>query len=212
MEMDWSVGEILKALRRPRLEENTLVMLTSDNGPWTSYGNHAGKTPFREAKGTGFDGGIRSACTMRYPGRIKSGTVSSRMFVHDRPAAHRGAASPARALPDNPIDGLDVWDLITDKPGAKNPHDYYAFCTGRTFEGVISGDGHWKLHLPHEYRTLVEAGHDGSAGKYRQEGIELSLFDMEADPYETTNVIARYPEVAARLKAYADEHKRQFYN
>ncbi len=209
--MDWSVGEIMKALRTAKVDDNTLVMLSSDNGPWTSYGNHAGKTPFREAKGTGFDGGIRSACILRYPGRIKAGTVSSRMFgsIDILPTM---AGLAGAALPENPIDGLDVWDLITNKPGAKNPHDYYAFCTNRKFEGVISGDGHWKLHLPHEYRTLIQAGHDGSAGKYRQEGIELSLFDMEEDPYETTNVIARFPEVAARLKAYADEHKRQFYN
>ena len=74
MEIDWSVGEIMKALKSAGVEDNTLVIFTSDNGPWTSYGNHAGKTPFREAKGTGFDGGTRSACIMRYPGQIKAGS------------------------------------------------------------------------------------------------------------------------------------------
>jgi arylsulfatase A len=210
MEIDWSVGEIAKALKSAGVEENTLVIFTSDNGPWISYGNHAGKTPYREAKGTGFDGGTRSACIIRYPGQIKAGSASNRTFcsVDLLPTfTHLAGAAP----PKNPIDGLDLWDLISGKPGATNPHEYYPFCTGRTFEGVISGDGHWKLHVPHEYRTLVEAGRDGKAGKYRQARIELSLFDMEKDPFETTNVIDKFPEVAARLKGYAEQHSREFY-
>ncbi|MCE5308994.1 MAG: sulfatase-like hydrolase/transferase [Acidobacteriales bacterium] len=210
MEIDWSVGEIAKALKAAAIENDTLVVFTSDNGPWISYGNHAGKTPYREAKGTGFDGGTRSACIMRYPGHIKAGTASNRAFcsVDLLPTIARLAGA---VLPKNPIDGLAVWDLITGKPGARNPHEYYPFCTGRTFEGVISGDGHWKLHLPHAYRTLVEAGRDGKAGKYREARIELSLFDMEKDPFETTNVIARFPDVAARLQGYAEQHRKEFY-
>jgi arylsulfatase A len=211
MELDWSVGEISRALKAAGVEENTVMLFTSDNGPWTSYGNHSGKTPFREAKGTSFDGGTRSPCIIRYPRDINSGAVSTRMFssLDVMPTlAHLAGA----ALPKNPVDGKNLWDLITGKPGAKNPHAYYPFSTGANFEGVISGDGRWKLHLPHSYRVLVEAGNDGRAGKYRQERIELSLFDMEADPYETTNVIEKHPEVAARLQAYAERHKAQFYS
>jgi arylsulfatase A-like enzyme len=211
MEIDWSVGEIMKSLKSAGVEDNTLVVMTSDNGPWISYGNHAGKTPFREAKGTGFDGGTRSACIMRYPGGIKAGTISKRTFCSiDLLPTIAGLAGAA--LPKNPVDGRNVWDLVTGKPGATNPHDYYAFCTGRVFEGVISGDGRWKLHLPHEYRTLVEPGRDGAAGKYRAANIELSLFDMEADPFEKTNVIDKFPEVAARLKGYAEGHRQKFYS
>jgi len=211
MEIDWSVGEITKALKTAGVEDNTLVIMTSDNGPWTSYGNHSGATPFREAKGTGFDGGTRSACIMRYPGRIKAGSVSTKTFctVDLLPTV---ADLAGAALPSSPIDGKNVWDLITGKPGAKNPHDYYAFSTGRVFEGVLSGDGRWKLHLPHQYRTLVEAGMDGMAGKYRQASIGLSLFDMEKDPLETSNVLDQYPEVTARLKGYAEQHRQQFYS
>jgi arylsulfatase A-like enzyme len=211
MEIDWSVGEILKTLKDTGLEKDTLVVMTSDNGPWISYGNHAGRTPYREAKGTGFDGGTRSACLMRYPGLIRDGSVSTKALctVDLLPTFARLAGA---ALPKNPIDGKDVWDLIQGKPGARNPHDFYPFSTGPTFEGVISGDGHWKLHLPHNHRTLVEAGNDGKAGKYRQAQIELSLFDMEKDPYETTNVIEKYPEVATRLKAFAEQHRKEFYS
>lgn len=211
MEIDWSVGEIMKTLKSAGVEDNTLVILTSDNGPWTSYGNHSGKSPFREAKGTGFDGGTRSACIMRYPIGIKAGAVSKKTFcsIDLLPTMARLAGA---ALPKNPVDGKSVWDLITDKPDATNPHEFYPFSTGRTFEGVISGDGRWKLHLPHAYRTLVEAGNDGMAGKYRQARIDLSLFDMEADPFETTNVIGRFPEVASRLKGYAERHRQKYYS
>lgn len=211
MEIDWSVGEIMKSLKSAGIEDNTLVIMTSDNGPWTSYGNHAGETPYREAKGTAFDGGTRSACIMRYPSEIKAGAVSKRTFcsIDLLPTVAQLAGA---APPKNPVDGKNVWDFIKGKPDAANPHEYYAFSTGRVFEGVFSGDGRWKLHLPHGYRTLVEAGKDGMAGKYRQASIELSLFDMEADPFETTNVIDRFTEVAARMKGYAERHKQEFYS
>jgi arylsulfatase A-like enzyme len=211
MELDWSVGQIMKSLKDNGLEDNTLVLMTSDNGPWTSYGNHAGHTPFREAKGTSFDGGTRSACIMRYPGKIKAGTVSNRTMctIDLLPTIAKLAGAK---LPKNPIDGLDVWDLIIDKNGAQNPHRYYAFSTNKAFEGVISGDGRWKLHLPHSYRTLVYAGNDGNPGEYRQAEIGLSLFDMEADPYEKENVLSKFPDVAKRMRGFAEEHRRQFYD
>jgi arylsulfatase A-like enzyme len=211
MELDWSVNQIMKSLKDNGLEDNTLVIMTSDNGPWTSYGNHAGHTPFREAKGTSFDGGTRSACIMRYPGKIKAGTVSNRTMctIDLLPTIAKLAGAK---LPKNPIDGLDVWHLIIDKNGAQNPHRYYAFSTNKTFEGVISGDGRWKLHVPHSYRTLVYAGNDGNPGEYRQAEIGLSLFDMEADPYEKENVLSKFPDVAKRMQGFAEEHRRQFYN
>jgi arylsulfatase A-like enzyme len=210
MEIDWSVGEVMGALDRAGLSDNTLVFFSSDNGPWLSYGNHAGKTPYREGKGTGFDGGTRSACILRYPGQIAAGTVSHRCWstVDMLPTLARLAGA---RLPANPIDGRDVWDLVRGAPGATNPHRYYTFSTAEVFEGIVSGDGHWKLHLPHEYRTLEAAGNDGNAGKYRAERLPMSLFDMEKDPYETTNVIDKYPEVAARMRAWAEEHRKEFY-
>ncbi len=211
MEIDWSVGQIMKALKANGVEDNTMVIFTSDNGPWISYGNHAGKTPFREAKGTSFDGGARSACIMKYPGQIKAGTASNKTLcsIDILPTvAHLTGAD----LPANPIDGKNVWDLIASKPGAKNPQVYYPFTIGSRFEGIISGDGRWKLHVPHRYRTLVKPAHDGAAGKYRQAEIGLSLFDMKNDPYETTNVLEKYPKVATRMKELAEGHRRKFFS
>jgi arylsulfatase A-like enzyme len=210
MEIDWSVGQIMKALKDNGVEDNTMVIFSSDNGPWISYGNHAGRTPFREAKGTSFDGGTRSACIMRFPGRIKPDTTSEKYLgtLDVLPTlAHLAGAE----LPANPVDGKNVWDIIVNKPGAKNPHEYYPFSTARNFEGIVSGDGRWKLHLPHTYWTLVTPGKDGMPGKGKREEIGLSLFDMENDPYETTNVIEKYPEIAEKLKALAEKHKQTFY-
>lgn len=115
------------------------------------------------------------------------------------------------SLPENEIDGENVWDLISGVDGAKNPHSYYAFSNSIDFEGVMSGDGKWKLHLPHVYRTLDSAGMDGFAGRYVMEKIDTALFNMEADPYESTNVLNEYPEIASELILIADQHREKFY-
>jgi len=210
MEIDWSVGEIMKALRENGLEDDTVVFFSSDNGPWISYGNHAGRTPFREAKGTSFDGGVRSACILRYPGHVRRRSHSARAFstIDILPTFAALAGAP---MPDNPVDGRDVWDLITGQPGAENPHDYYPLSITNRFEGIISGDGRWKLHLAHPYRTLDSPGADGIPGKYRIEPIGLALFDLENDPLERSDVSAKFPEVTARLKTLAEAHRKQFY-
>jgi arylsulfatase A-like enzyme len=210
LELDWSVGMINKYLKKNGLEKNTIVIITSDNGPWISYGNHAGHTPFREAKGTSFDGGVRSACIIKYPDHIEAGTTSSSAFcsIDLLPTLCHLAGVP---LPDNEIDGKNIWDLIRGENGAENPHDYYAFSTGNRFEGIMSGDGKWKLHLPHAYRTLSEAGNDGMAGKYIQETIDTALFNMELDPYEKENVINDFPEIGRELIRLAEQHKSRFY-
>ena len=210
MEIDWSVGQINQALKDHGLENDTLMVFTSDNGPWISYGNHAGATPFREAKGTSFDGGIRSACIAKFPGKIAAGAVSETAWstIDLLPTiAHLTGA----ALPENPVDGKNVWPVLSGEPDARSPQKYYPFSNGNQFQGVISGDGRWKLHLPHVYRTLVKPAHDGQAGKYRQARIELSLFDLENDPYETSNVAERHPKIFDELHAAALAHRKEFY-
>jgi arylsulfatase A len=211
MEIDWSVGEITAALKENGLESNTLVMFTSDNGPWLSYGNHGGSTPFREGKSTSFDGGTRSACIIKYPQMIKAGSVSDKAFcsIDILPVF---ADMAGAELPDYPIDGKNVIDLISGGIGAENPHEYYAFSVGSDFQGIISGDGRWKLYLPHKYRKLVKPRMDGHPGIYNYEAtIELSLFDMKNDPYETTNILGKYPEIVAEMNALAEQHKQRFY-
>jgi arylsulfatase A-like enzyme len=209
-ELDWSVGQITSTLKECGIEDHTIVILTSDNGPWILYGNHAGTTPFREAKGTSFDGGIRSACLIKYPPQIKAGTVSDEAFgsIDLLPTLCSLAGVP---LPDNEIDGLNVWDLIVGREGAENPHPYYAFSNNSNFEGVISGDGYWKLHLPHQYRTLETPGADGMPGRYKYIQIDTSLFDMKADPFETTDVKELKPEIRDSLLKWAVYHRDKFF-
>jgi len=210
MEIDWSVGQIMDALKHKGVADDTVFVFTSDNGPWLSYGNHAGYTPYREAKGTGFDGGTRSACVIKYPNGIPAGQRSNQAFcsVDLLPTFAKLAGAD---LPDYEIDGVNVCDIITCQPDATNPHEYYPVSTGRNFDGVVSGDGKWKLHLPHSYRTLVRAGNDGEPGEYGTANIELSLFDLENDPYETTNVIDQHPEIAQRLQLWAESHRDRWW-
>jgi hypothetical protein len=114
-------------------------------------------------------------------------------------------------LPEHPIDGKNIWDFLSGKPGASNPHEYYAFSTGANFDGVMSGDGRWKLHVPHPYQKLLEEGNDGSPGKFSRDEIGLSLFDLTSDPLETKNVLEAFPEVATKLQAFAEDHRKHFY-
>ena len=212
LEVDWSIGQINQALKDNNIDENTIFIFSSDNGPWISYGNHAGTTPFREAKGTTFDGGTRSATIIKYPEQLEGGQRSERalMTIDLLPSL---CNLTGVSLPETEIDGKNVWEIIKGNEDAQNPHEYYAFTNGSNFEAVMSGDGKWKLHLPHNYRTMTEIkGKDGIPGKYKQAHIELSLFDMKNDPYETSNVIDQYPEVAEKLMAFAEMHKNKFFS
>lgn len=209
MELDWSVGEVMKALKANGVDEHTIVLFTSDNGPWLPYGNHAGKTPYRGEKATTFDGGVRSPLIIRYPRGLPAGTVSHDAFasIDLMPTLATLAGAP---LPDYEIDGKNLWDLIRGVDGAENPHPYYAFTQHNRFEAVLSGNGHWKLHLPHPYRKSV-GGRDGIPGPDPNDFIELSLFDMVHDPYEKVNVIDVYPEMAEQLLEYAEKHRQRFF-
>lgn len=210
MELDWSVGEVLQAVKAIGQEESTIIVFSSDNGPWSQYGNHAGTTPFREHKATSFDGGTRSATIIKYPKELKGGSSFDKPLctIDLLPTlAHLTGTS----LPENEIDGKNVWPFITGSTET-NPHAYYAFSTRGRLKSVLSTDGRWKLHLPHKYRTVLEYGKDGSPGKTGQGEIELSLFDLKEDPRETTNVFSAHPEIAERLQAYAKEHQARFYD
>lgn len=207
MELDWSVGQIMESLKENGVEENTLVILTSDNGPWLSYGSHAGSAgPLREGKGTCWEGGTRVACIMRLPGKIPAGTTSDAMLmtIDILPTiAHLVGAQ----LPAHPIDGKNVWPLITGGADVANPHDFYAFYYEQNqLQAITSGDGRWKLHLPHSYRSLQgrPGGSEGKPANYTPVKIEqLELYDLRADIGETQNLAAQKPEVVAQLQAHA---------
>jgi len=199
MEIDWSVGQVLSTLKRLCIDERTLVIFTSDNGPWLRYGDHAGSAkPLREGKGTTFDGGQREACIMRWPGRIPAGAVcrevATTMDILPTFAAFAGAKLPA-----NKIDGKDVRALMSGRAGAKSPHKAIFYYNGWRLEAVRSGK--WKLHFPHRYNTLGgrKGGTGGKAVNYEQRKIALSLFDLDNDIGEKHNVAAEHPDIVKRL-------------
>ncbi len=206
MEIDWAVGEVLQALAANGLDQNTLVIFSSDNGPWLSYGNHAGSAGgLREGKGTAFEGGHREPCIMRWPGRIPAGSVCDEplMTIDILPTLARLIGAE---LPKHPIDGLDVWPLLSGQPGAQNPHDGYSFYYNQNdLEAVRSGD--WKLHFPHTARTMdgQPQGKDGLPGKYKPLPVGRELYNLKNDPAEARNLAAEHPEVLARLEALAEK-------
>ena len=205
MEVDWSVGKIMEAIEEDGLREKTLVIFTSDNGPWLSYGEHAGSAgPLREGKGTEFEGGIREPTLMWWPGKIPAGTkcdeLASTIDILPTVAALIGAE-----LPKHPIDGKDIRPLMFGKPGARSPHEvFYCYYAGGQLHAVR--DRRWKLHFPHKYRTLNgrPGGKDGMPVSYDTAEIGLALFDLKNDVGETTNVADQYPEVVRRLQALAE--------
>src|SRR6516165_11186357 len=204
MEIDWSAGQILAALKKHDLDKQTLVIFTSDNGPWLSYGNHAGSAgPLREGKMTTWEGGHREPCIMRWPGQIPAGRVCKEpaMTIDLLPTIAKLAGAE---LPKQKIDGLDIWPLIASKPNAKCPHEAYYFYWNRELQAVRSGK--WKLHFPHSYRGLTgKPGMDGKAAGYTDAKIDMALFDLEKDAGEMTNVADKHPDVVKQLQALAEK-------
>lgn len=204
MEIDWSVGQILDALERTHVDRDTLMIFTSDNGPWLSYGDHAGSAaPLREGKGTSFEGGIRVATLMRWPGRIPAGAecneLASTIDIFPTVAALIG-----EALPEHKIDGRDIRSLMFAEPGARSPHDvFYSYYRNGQLQAVR--DRRWKLHLPHQYRTL--SGRAGGTGghpvPYDEAETGLELFDLKQDLGEATDLASEHPEIVGRLRRYA---------
>jgi arylsulfatase len=229
-ELDWSVGKILTALDENQLASNTLVLFMSDNGPFLSYGNHAGSAArLREGKLTTFEGGVRTPCLMRWNGRIPADSE-----CHE-PACTIDLLPTLTALvggemPSKKIDGRDISPLLFDESAAKSPHEALVFYAGSELQAVRSGE--WKLHFAHDY--LMAAGPPGRDGKpsnfekltpasITQSGIhgiasrhgyqvahtELALYHMQNDPGETTNVASQHPEVVTKLSRLAEPFREE---
>ena len=208
MEVDWSVGQILETLRKHKLDKNTLVIFTSDNGPWLSYGDHAGSAgPLREGKGTMFDGGCRESALMWWPGNIPAGSEcpTPAMTIDLLPTV---AELIGARLPRHPIDGKSIVHLLKGTSDT-SPHEAYYFYYGRQLQAIRMGK--WKLHFPHGYRTMAgrPGGTDGIPTRYSQAKIGLALFDMEKDIGETTDVKAKHPDIVKQLQALGEQMRNE---
>ncbi len=205
-EIDWSVGQVLKTLEELKLDENTLVIFTSDNGPWINYGNHAGSTGgLREGKGTSFEGGQRVPCLMLWKGVISPGTVNNNLIsgIDILPTLADIAEAP---LPQNQIDGFSLYPLLKGETTDSPRKSFYYYYRNNNLEAVQ--DGQWKLVFPHPGRTYegFEPGKDGMPGKVNENSqVEAGLYDLRRDPGERYNVMKFYPEIVKKLEKIADE-------
>lgn len=202
LEIDWSVGQITAALDKQGLREKTLVIFSSDNGPWLSYGNHAGSAgKLREGKGTTWEGGVRVPCIARWPGKIPAGTVCRELAatIDWFPTVAKLCGGK---LPEHPIDGLDLGPLLLQPETAKSPREAYWYYWNRELQAIRGGE--WKLHFPHDYRSLAgPAGKDGQPNGYKQLKTPLALYNLRDDPGETRDLAAERPEVVTRLEILA---------
>jgi len=185
-QIDWSVGEVLGALQKAGVDRETLVIFTSDNGPWLSMKHHGGSAlPLRDGKFSIYEGGMREPCIMRWPGRIPPGTVCGELAatIDLLPTIARLAGG---TLPvDRVIDGKDIWPLMSGQPGARTPHEAYYFYRSDNLQAIRGG--RWKL--------------------VRQK--EPELYNLDKDISEAQNVAAAHPEVVQRLADMAKQFDRQ---
>jgi arylsulfatase len=207
MEIDWSVGQILKTLKKVGVDDKTLVIFTSDNGPMLAWGNHGGSPGplLRGGMGSTFEGGVRVPCIMRWPGKIPPGTVCTEIatLMDLLPTFAKLINSE---LPENKIDGMDIWSLMEGKPGAESPHSAFFYYRGRELRAVRSGE--WKLHVPHEYRYVKKAGSGGEMGIYGYSKIDTSLFNLNVMG-ERHDVSKHHPEIVESLIKLIEEMRRE---
>jgi arylsulfatase A-like enzyme len=206
MELDWSIGQIRETLKKLKLEENTLLIVTSDNGPWLNYGNHAGSSGgLREGKGTSFEGGQRVPCLMVWKGTIPAGVVANNLSagldILPTIVEVTGAKMPRRR-----IDGVSISSVLKGNLSSNPRAEFLYYYQKNNLEAVR--DGQWKLVLPHPGRTYegFKLGKDGSPGGTKDDfAFESGLYDLRRDPGERYNVIREYPEIVEKLVKIANK-------
>ena len=185
-EIDWSVGEILNKLKELNLDENTLVIFTTDNGPWLSEKENGGSAlPLHGGKFETYEGGMRVPCVMRWPGKIPSGTECSEVAgtIDFLPtlAMLAGSAIPG----DRVIDGRNIWPIMSSAPGARSPHEAYFYYSDNTLEAVRTDK--WKLR--------------------RVDGV-TELYDLDNDIAETKNLAEENPGIVEQLSGIIEQFDR----
>ena len=192
MEIDWSVGRVLDTLKELGIDEKTLVIFTSDNGPWLSMGENGGSAkPLRDGKLTTYEGGLRVPCIVRQPGTIPAGTVCSEMASTMDFLPTLVALAGAKPPEDRIIDGKNIWILLTN-PKAKTPHKTFFYYFEGQLEAVRSGK--WKLILPH---------------KHRDRFVPTALYNLQEDIGEQNDISSENPDVVKYLSGLADKMRQE---
>ena len=194
-ELDWSVGQVLGALKKTGAERNTLVLFSSDNGPW--YQGSSGG--LRGRKGMRWEGGVRVPFIVRWPERVPQGRVChslvSTMDVVPTVTRLAGAAAPAKA-----VDGVDISPLLTGERAAleREPLVYFH---GRDVHAARWGN--WKLHIARSNAEMYSAAPEGGRRSLRLSSPEL--YNLELDPDESADVAAENPGVVEQMSAYVEK-------
>ena len=191
-EIDYNVGRIMDHIKKLGIEENTIVIFTSDNGPWLVKGKKAGSAlPLFEGKFSHFEGGYRVPTIVRWPGKVPAGSVCSELATAMDLLPLCARIAGVQLGPQTPIDGKDIFPLITGVQGAKTPYEYFFY--GK--RAVRSGD--WKYHK--EELFVAKTTRTKTPGP--------SLYNLKDDIGESKNIINEYPEIAARLADALTKHK-----
>ncbi len=194
-EVDWSVGQVLDTLRAQGLDKDTLVVFTSDNGPWLTKGTDGGSAgPLRGGKGSTWEGGVRVPTLAWWPGRVPAGSVNDAVAatIDLLPTFVSLAGGTVPATPV--IDGRDITPILLgqSKESAREAHYYFA-----SYDLQAVRQGRWKLALSPQPEGMGKQAAKTAAG--------LRLYDLDAEIGEQTDVAAQHPEVVAKLKALADK-------
>ncbi len=205
MEVDWSVEQLINALKQNGIENNTVFIFTSDNGPWLSFGNHAGSAGgLREGKATSWDGGHKVPAIVKWPKVVPSGTVCNQLAsnIDLLPTIIAIAGAP---LPKNKIDGVNILPLLKGDFDA-NPRDhlFYYFKTN-SLEGVRQEN--WKLVFAHSFQSYERElpGQDGFPGLTHKDTTDMALFDLRRDPGEQYDVKKQRPDIVRTLLELAEQ-------
>ena len=200
-EIDASTGEVFGLLKKLGLDEKTLVIFTSDNGPWLQCGEDGGSAiPLRSGKFSTFEGGMRVPCIMRWPSKIPAGAICDEMATTmdflPTMAKLAGAELPYK----NVIDGKDVWPLMSGQTGAKSPYEAFYYYWLENLEAVRSGQ--WKLILPRKEKFMWRF-----TGQRENQNMQVpvQLYDLQNDIGEKNNVEKQHPEIVKRLLDMAEK-------
>ena len=204
-EIDYSVGRVLDKIEEIGLTENTIVVFTSDNGPWLSYGNHSGSSGiYREGKGTTWEGGVRVPSIIKFPNGLKPSEIDEPIMAIDWMPTF--ANITRSKLSQNKIDGKDIWPLLSGEVN-QSPHDkLYFYYRVNELHSIRMND--WKIQFSRTYRSLngKKGGKDGIPVKYEMNLIDKNeLYNLKDDPQERIDVYDKFPEIAKKMEELAEK-------
>jgi arylsulfatase A-like enzyme len=196
-EIDWSTGEILRTLEELQLDERTLVIWTSDNGAPRRQPPQGSNAPL---KGWGYDvseGAMRMPCLVRWPGTVAAGATSSELCTSMDLLPTFARLAGAEPKTNGPIDGRDIWPILSGDPQARSPHEAFFYYWGGQLQAVRTAHPAWKLYLPIENKRGLRNSPPGPS--------PAELYDLQADVAEEHNVVASHPDVLQRLQELAEQ-------